>query len=338
MRIAVLDAHAPFAPSATAALADELCAALRAHGHAATRIRIPFSPERLEVVVDQLLAARLLHLDRIERLIAIGFPAAIVPHADRVAWLLDAGPTGAARAGAETPLASSAARSLAAAARAHLAQARRVYAGSPAAARALAGVLDDAPALLRPPPCGAARLRRESYDGPLVAFGAELGDAASVAALDALGRTRSAARLVIAGPPQSAAALAALREAAAAPRLAGRVELLERAPDSDERAALLVGARAVLCLAEDPDGPVTVEAFQARKPVIVVAAGPPAAAPVLVRDGRNGLLAAGPEQLAQAIDHLADDAGAAARLGAAGFDALAAAGISWPAAAAELAR
>jgi hypothetical protein len=66
--------------------------ALRAQGHAAEIVAIPFKwcpPER---IVEQALACRLLDVsewrDPIDRVIGLKFPAYLIPHPHKILWLL----------------------------------------------------------------------------------------------------------------------------------------------------------------------------------------------------------------------------------------------------------
>jgi len=98
-----------------------------------------------------------------------------------------------------------------------------------------------------------------------------------------------------------------------------RVSLLGRV--SDERLIeLYAGARGVLFAPYDEDyGYVTLEAFLARKPVVT--ASDSGGTLEFVEDGTNGIVAApSAEAIAAAINRLAADARAAARLGDNGYE------------------
>jgi glycosyltransferase involved in cell wall biosynthesis len=123
-------------------------------------------------------------------------------------------------------------------------------------------------------------------------------------------------RLLVAGDGSAHASLNALVERLG---LRGRVSLLGRV--SDERLIdLYAGALGVLFTPFDEDyGYVTLEAFLSGKPVVTTTdAGGPLE---FVVDGINGFACApSPEALGAAVNRLAADRAAAARLGDSGYD------------------
>ena len=136
--------------------------------------------------------------------------------------------------------------------------------------------------------------------------------------IQALGRTRSAVRCLIAGKgPEEAG----LRDQVRRLRLGDRVEFLGWVDDA-ALVDLYAGALAVYFAPFDEDyGYITVEAFLSGKPVLTAfdAGGPLE----FVRDGENGLIRrADPTELAEAIDRVAGDPGWAAELGQAGRESV----------------
>jgi glycosyltransferase involved in cell wall biosynthesis len=93
MRIVVATVRTPFVYGGAEVLADGLVKALIAEGHEADVAAVPFSPLEAERIPDQMLASRLLdlrvvHGARVDRLIALKFPAYLIPHPEKVVWLL----------------------------------------------------------------------------------------------------------------------------------------------------------------------------------------------------------------------------------------------------------
>ncbi|MDB5078551.1 MAG: hypothetical protein JWP00_475 [Chloroflexi bacterium] len=134
--------------------------------------------------------------------------------------------------------------------------------------------------------------------------------------LEALKKTRSPVRAVIAG---SGPEEAALKARAVAMGLQGRVEFTGRISD-DEAVRLYAGSLAVYYAPVDEDyGYVTVEAMRSSKPVLTT----PDSGGVLefVRDGENGYICPAPAEFALRMDRLYEDSGRelAARLGQAGL-------------------
>jgi glycosyltransferase involved in cell wall biosynthesis len=336
VRLAVLDARAPFEPQPADPLAERLCRALREHGHAAELVHIPFSESPPERVVDQLLAIRLLHLENVDRAIALGFPAHHIEHHDKVVWLVRLfGERSACARGAVERHVREAVR---AADRAHLPQATRIHAGS---ARARARLREDTGLgadVLLPPLRHPGVYRCDAYGDHLLALGPIAWDTRQSVALAALALTPSRVRLVIAGPPASAGDVAALRALAHELGVERRVELLAQPIDDATRVGLLAGARAVLCLPRPQDCYVepVLEAFASHKAVVVFA--DPGRPVELVRDGVDGRIAGSVAGLAGAIDDLGVDAAMAEDYGRAGFRHLQDAGASWEAVVGELVR
>ena len=93
MRIVVATVRTPFVQGGAEVLADELIKALIAEGHEADLVALPFNPAEPECIPDQMLACGLMNLRKIhavpvDRLIALKFPAYLIPHPQKVIWLL----------------------------------------------------------------------------------------------------------------------------------------------------------------------------------------------------------------------------------------------------------
>jgi glycosyltransferase involved in cell wall biosynthesis len=93
MRIAVCRPQVPFVHGGAELMADELVAQLRARGHEAETVSVPFKWYPGTRVLDQAFVWRLLDLTEsdgrpIDRVIATKFPAYCVRHPTKVAWVL----------------------------------------------------------------------------------------------------------------------------------------------------------------------------------------------------------------------------------------------------------
>ena len=93
MRVGIATVQVPFVRGGAELLAENLQAALRAAGHEAEIIAIPFKWYPAERVLDHMLAARLMQVEesvgqRIDRLIALKIPAYLMPHRSKRLWLL----------------------------------------------------------------------------------------------------------------------------------------------------------------------------------------------------------------------------------------------------------
>src|SRR4029079_4872075 len=93
MRIAVLRPQVPFARGGAEIFTDELVAELRARGHEADLVTVPFKWYPGARVLTQAFLWRLLDLDeadgrRVELVIATKFPSYVVRHPNKVVWLV----------------------------------------------------------------------------------------------------------------------------------------------------------------------------------------------------------------------------------------------------------
>jgi glycosyltransferase involved in cell wall biosynthesis len=93
MKVLVVTSGVPFIRDGPEILADNLCQALSAAGHESELIFIPFKHDPPNRIPDHMLACRLLDLSetcgvRIDRVIVLNFPAYLIPHSNKVIWLL----------------------------------------------------------------------------------------------------------------------------------------------------------------------------------------------------------------------------------------------------------
>lgn len=93
MRILIATTHVPFIRGGAELLAEGLCDALRAAGHEAEIVNVPFKWYPPEKILDHMLACRLLDLTEVagtpvDLLICLKFPAYLIPHPNKVLWIL----------------------------------------------------------------------------------------------------------------------------------------------------------------------------------------------------------------------------------------------------------
>ncbi|MGF1552551.1 MAG: glycosyltransferase [Paracoccaceae bacterium] len=339
MRFAVVRTQVPFVHGGAERHAANLCVALRRHGHEAAEVSIPFRWYPGPVLVDHVMAAKLIDLERFEgapvdAMIGLKFPAWLARHPNRLFWILhqhrqaydqwDSGhsdllhePDGAA---IRSMIRAEDRRVLGAPGTA-------VFANSGNVAARLKRYLGlGATPLYHPPPN--AEALRPGAAGDYVLAPGRIGPAKRQGLLvEALAETR-ALRLVVAGPADDAAYLDRLRERARALGVDDRIEWTG-AIDDETMVRLYAGARAVAYVPVDEDyGYVTLEAMLAAKPLVVTTdSGGPLE---FVRDGTEGLVVA-PEAgaLAHAFERLADDPAEAERMGEAGHARYASMAIAW---------
>jgi glycosyltransferase involved in cell wall biosynthesis len=93
MRIVIATVQVPFTYGGAEIHAEELRNAIREAGHEVEIVAIPFKWYPPERILDHMLACRLLDLTesngaRIDRLIALKFPAYLIPHPNKVLWIV----------------------------------------------------------------------------------------------------------------------------------------------------------------------------------------------------------------------------------------------------------
>jgi len=137
VKVAVADRQAPFARGGAEQLAERLVARIAELGHAAELVRVPFRREPSAVLPKQLAIASHIDLSAADRVIALRFPAHLIPHESKVLWLLQ--PDGEADGPADAPGVPGGEdddpvrEHLAAAERRAFAESRAIFVDSPAA-------------------------------------------------------------------------------------------------------------------------------------------------------------------------------------------------------------
>jgi glycosyltransferase involved in cell wall biosynthesis len=335
MRIAIVNNQAPFVRGGAELLAEWLHDKLEEYGHEAEIVRIPFQWNPPERIVDHMLAARLIRLANVDRVIAFKFPAYYVPHDDKVLWLLHQFRQvydlwGTPFQGIpNTPTGHRIRDAIIGADLHYLQEAKRIYTNSKVVGQRLRAHTGMESEPLFPPLFDSSPYRCEDY-GDYFFYPSRINAVKrQYLAVEAMAHVGSSARLVIAGAPDTPGDLEQLMDVVHEHGLESRVEVIPRWISDEEKLELLAGARGVIYipLGEDSYGYVTLEAFYARKPVITL--GDSEGTLELIRDGRNGRVAAEPRELAGAIDELAEDRALAERWGQAARETIAELDISW---------
>jgi hypothetical protein len=93
MRVIVASVRTPFVQGGAEIHAEQLINALLAEGHQAELVTMPFDAGNPERIPDQMLACALMDSDeingvKVDRLIALKFPAYLMPHPNKVVWLM----------------------------------------------------------------------------------------------------------------------------------------------------------------------------------------------------------------------------------------------------------
>ena len=319
MRIAVCRSQVPFVHGGVEIFTDTLVRELKARGHQAEIVAVPFQSWPNERLLIDAMVWRMLDLHavgegEVDLVIATKFPSYMISHPRKVAWLLHQHRQAYELDGTEygqlsaSPEDRSIRRRIQRLDRDALAQSRRLFATSGNVARRLFDSTGLAAEVLRHPP--------QSLDFHCSAYEPFV---LSVGRLDAIKRVEllveavasdPALQVVIAGDGPDRARLEALAGGLAGDRVrfTGRVS-------ADELVELYARCRAVYYAPFDEDfGMVPFEAFRCAKPVVTTRdAGGPLE---VVADGETGIVVEpSAESLAAGLRRLFDDEALARRLG-----------------------
>ncbi|HET7220326.1 MAG TPA: glycosyltransferase family 4 protein [Vicinamibacterales bacterium] len=326
--ILVCEAQVPFVHGGAEVHVRELVRELRARGHVAELVSVPFKWYPKEEILPHAAAWRLLDLSEsngrtVDLVIASKFPTYFVRHPRKVAWLIHQYRAAYELCG--TPYSDFTHTELDVGLRdtlirldtEMLGECRAVFTNARNTADRLARFNGLTATPLYHPPRLAPRLT----PGPYGEYVLSIGRIESVKRVDlivrAMAHVDAPVRLIVAGDGTQRQNVE--RDAHDA-GVADRITFLGSVGD-DELLALYAGALAVVYPPYDEDfGYVTLEAFLARKPVITCkdSGGPNE----FVVDAANGFVCdPQPDALAAAINRLASDRRQAAAFGDAGFDA-----------------
>ena len=325
MRIVVVNTQAPFVTGGAEEHARRLLEELRAKGHQAEAVTIPFNWSSPDAIIEHAVAAANIDLsgffgEQIDLMIGLRFPAYLMRHPNKAIWLIhqyreaydlwDAGrsglrndPTGNLVRQIITDMDTKA-----------MSDVVRLYANSRNVANRLGKYNAlKAPALYHPPPL-ASKLR-PGETGDYLYFPSRISSLKrQELVLEALSHTKSQVRVIFSGSPDSARDAEMLRGRIAAFNLEKRAIWLGHVPVG-EMLDLYANSLGVVFPPFDEDlGYVTLEAMLAEKPVVTTTdSGGPLE---FIADGKQGLVVKpDPRVLAGAFDRLFLDRHFARNLG-----------------------
>lgn len=340
MRILIVTTHVPFIRGGAELLAEGLRDALCAAGHEAELVNVPFKWYPPEKILDHMLACRLLDLTEVagtpvDLLICLKFPAYLIPHPNKVLWILHQhrtayelwdhpvlgdlifSPNGVAVRDA-----------IRQADRQIIPEAKSLFALSGNVAKRLRDFcgIDGEP--LYPPPPHAERFYSAAASDYLFFPSRLTQPKRQSLVLEALQKTRQDVRVHFAGSADNPSYAAELESLAGKLGIASRVEWLGMISE-EEKLRQYAHARGVVFPPIDEDyGYVTLEAMLAAKPVLTCTDS--GGALEFVRDKETGLIAEPtPESLAQAMDELWMDGERAKAWGENGHELYRELDISW---------
>ena len=341
MKLLVANNADPFARGGAELLADRLVLELQKAGHEAELLRLPLgnTPEQ---ILGGIVAASLLDVVNVDRIIGLKFPAYLIPHPDVVIWLVhqfrqayDPAPVGWPRDPELDPIVDA----VRTADRNAFSAATRLYAISPMVANRLKKSNGLRAEVLMTPPHAEQSFRTNPAEDFIVALGRLSAGKRQQLAIQAMRHARRGLRLVVAGAPESPAVLREIEREIAESGVGDRVELIPRFITEEEKLDLLgrcLGS-VYLPIDEDSYGYVVYEAAMSSKPTIT--ATDSGGTLTLVEHGRTGLVSApDPEAIAAAFDELSLDRGRAREMGESARDLALDLDLSWDRVIEELTR
>ena len=336
MKVLVVNNAAPFLRGGAEELADHLVRELAAtKGVEAELLRLPFAWTPTERLIEEVLIHQSFRLINVDRVIALKFPAYLVPHEHKTLWLLhqfrqaydlgDAG-QGLGDDGREGAIKRAVRRADDLA----FSATRRVFCNSPVTRDRLRRYNGREAEVLYPPLNDAALFTGGEAGGYVFAGGRVAPGKRQHLLVEAMAQVRAPGRLLIAGPPESEEYAERLRALVAEHDLHDRVELRFGFHPRADVAGWMNGAAACAYLPFDEDslGYVTMEAFAAGKPVLTTTDS--GGLLEMVSEATGAVVEPAADALAAALDRLLADPARTAALGRAAKAEWDGRGLDWP--------
>lgn len=335
MKVLVLNNAAPFIRGGAEELADNLV--LRLNGVSGVRaelLRVPFSWSPSERIIDEILLNQSLRLINVDRVIALKFPAYLIPHHNKILWLLhqfrqayDLHVPGYSHIGFDEE-GRKLVEAIKRADQECFKACRRIFTNSPVTLGRLKRYNNFDGTVLYPPLNDPERFGGGEAGNYIFAGGRVSRGKRQHLLVEAMSFVRSDVALIVAGPPDDETYAAELLASARA--IGDRIDVRLGFRPRSEIAALVNGslACAYLPIDEDSLGYVAMESACAAKPLIT--ANDSGGVLDLVDDGHSGFVVApDPRAIAARIDELAFERARAARLGSSAKAQLDRKAITW---------
>ncbi len=336
MKIAIVNNYVPFIYGGAEFLADSLKGKIIEYGHEAIVVKIPFYWEPPSRILEHMLAARLIKLHGIDRVIALKFPAYFIDHPNKVLWLLhqfrqayDLWET-PYQGIPPTPEGKRIRELIVQNDNRYLGQARKIYTNSRVVSERLKRYNGIDSEVLYPPLMEAERFFCKTY-GNYFFYPSRLSHGKRQhLAIESMRYVRSNVKLVIAGNPDTDKDADLLNSMVEKYKLRDRVTIIDQYISQERKADLFASALGCIYIPYDEDsyGYVTLEAYHARKPVITCSDS--GGTDVVVLDGKTGFMVPpDPKAIARAMDTLFARPGLAEKMGTAGLEHIHSLGINW---------
>jgi len=338
MNVLITTVRIPFLHGGAEAHADGLLKAVRAAGHSAEIVTVPFKWYPAKIIPDQMLACGLFDItdfngQRVDKVIGLKFPAYLIPHPDKTIWLLHQHrqaydlwdhPAGLSH----DPMGAQVRTCIQRADHQVFSQCKSVFANSGNVSKRLRDFCDLESKPLYHPPAEAERFFPGDA-GDYVFFPSRITPIKRQSlVIEALARTKQPVRIRFAGKPDTPAYGAELEAQALRLGVAERVEWLGLISEEQKRELYAHCLGVVFAPVDEDYGYITLEAMLAAKPVITCTdSGGPLE---FVQHDVTGLIAE-PEAgaLADALDRLWLDRPRARAFGRAGRERYNGLQINW---------
>lgn len=335
MKILIVTNMVPFVHGGAEELAFHLAKNLRLSGHEAEAVKIPFAWEPADKIIEEMLLCRNLRIGNHDRVIALKFPAYLIPSENKVFWLLhqyrQAYDLWDARQ-SNIPEDERGVRIrdfIINADNIAFKEAKKIFTNSKTTSNRLKHYNNFESDVLPPPLNDPEIFTGGGGDGYIFAGGRVNSAKRQFLLIKALRYARKA-KLIIAGPPDNDSEAETIRRLVSEEGVKDRVKLDLRFLSRKEIADYVNNSNAVCYLPFDEDsvGYVTMEAFQAGKPVITTADS--GGVLEIVKNGQSGWVSEpDPEQLGKAMSDALDDKKKTAGLGRNAKKILDSMGLNW---------
>lgn len=335
MKIAIVNNCVPFVRGGAEFLADSLRDRLIEHGHQAILVKIPFSWDPPEKILDHMLACRLLKLEHVDRVIALKFPAYYVEHHDKVFWLVhqfrqayDLWDT-PYNCFPPTPEGRSMREAIHNADNRYLRSAKSIFTISDIVTDRLKKYNNIDSSVLYPPLDNTSIFHSTDY-GDYFFYPSRINfSKRQHLAIESMKFVRSGVKLVVAGSPDTKDDIDRIEELVRKYDIKDKVTIIREFITQERKAELFANALGCVFIPFNEDyGYVALEAYYSRKPVI--SCDDSGGTDIFVKDGLTGLVVP-PEAkaIAEAMDKLYYNRKLAKEYGNNGYQNLVSLNISW---------
>jgi len=336
MRIVIVNSWVPFLKGGAEHLADALTCKLGEYGHEAILVRLPFSWNPPEKILEHILACRCVRLHNVDRVIGLKFPAYCVPHENKVLWLLhqfrqaydlwdtdlqDLPGSAEGRGIREAIIRAD---------NSFLGECRAIYTNSHITRDRLRRFNGISSSVLYPPLRDSTHLVANEYGDYVFLPGRITAAKRQHLAVEAMHYVKSGVRMVVAGMPETPADLVRLEEIITRYSLEKRIHLIPRFISEEEKARWFADALACVYVPRDEDsyGYVALESAHASKAIVTCSDS--GGTTILAIEGLTGYVTSPePQAVAAAMDLLYTDREKARQLGRAAHDHMMTLKIDW---------